>query len=99
VNGGRFRGISDEEMELWNECARLMANAIIYFNWKVLSNLLESFERLGKDELADTIKRASQVAWRNINFRRKYLFAVEGKAPDIEDLMGSIEGYMLNSAK
>ena len=44
VNGDRFRGNSDEEIELWNECARLMANAIIYFNSKVLSNLLESFE-------------------------------------------------------
>ena len=44
VNGDRFRGNSDEEIELWNECAGLMANAIIYFNSKVLSNLLESFE-------------------------------------------------------
>jgi TnpA family transposase len=99
VNGDRFRGNSDEEIELWNECARLMTNAIIYFNSKVLSNLLESFERQGKDELADTIKRASPVAWQNINFRGKYLFAEEGDAPDIEDLMASIEDYIPNSEK
>jgi TnpA family transposase len=41
-NGERFRGNSDEEIELRNECARLMAKAIIYFKSKVLSNLLQS---------------------------------------------------------
>jgi TnpA family transposase len=40
VNGDRFRGNSDKEIQLWNECARLVANAIIYFNSKVLSRLL-----------------------------------------------------------
>jgi TnpA family transposase len=44
VNGDRFRGNSDEEIQIWNESARLVANAIIYFNSKVLSNLLDSFE-------------------------------------------------------
>ena len=48
VNGDQFRGNSDEEIEPWNECARLMANAIIYFNSKVLSYLLQSFEHHGK---------------------------------------------------
>lgn len=76
-----------------------MANAIIYFNSKVLINLLESFERQGKDELTDTIKRASPVAWRNINFREKYLFVGEGEAPDIEGLMASIEDDIPNPDK
>ncbi|MEL0638569.1 hypothetical protein V6259_17610 [Marinomonas sp. TI.3.20] len=45
-------------------------------------------------ELAETIKRASPVAWQNINFKGKYLFAEEGEAPDIEYLMASIEDYV-----
>ncbi|RLA42619.1 MAG: hypothetical protein DRR42_23110, partial [Gammaproteobacteria bacterium] len=36
---------SDEEILLWNECARLVTNAIIYFNSSVLSYLLRSFEQ------------------------------------------------------
>lgn len=32
VNGDQFRGSSDEEIQLWNECARLVTNAIVYFN-------------------------------------------------------------------
>ena len=34
ANGDRFRSNSDGEIELWTECARLMANAVIYFNSK-----------------------------------------------------------------
>jgi len=94
VNGDRFRGNSDEEIELWNECARLMANAIIYFNSKVLSNLLQSFEHQGRDKLAETIKRASPVAWQSINLKGKYLFGKTGETPDIEYLMAPIEEYV-----
>jgi len=94
VNGDRFRGNSDEEIELWNECARLMANAIIYFNSKVLSNLLQSFEHQGRDDLVETITRASPVAWQSINLKGKYLFGQTGETPDIEYLMAPIEEYI-----
>ena len=94
VNGDRFRGNSDEEIELWNECARLMANAIIYFNSKVLSNLLQSFEHQGKDKQAETIKRASPVAWQSINLKGKYLFNQSSEMLDIEYLMAPIEEYI-----
>jgi len=99
VNGDRFRGNSDEEILIWNECARLMTNAIIYFNSKVLSNLLDSFEYQGKTELADTLKRASPVAWQNINIRGTYLFDNVGEMPKFEDLMATIEGYLPAEAK
>ncbi len=94
VNGDRFRGGSEEEIELWNECARLIANATIYFNSKVLSNLLQSFEHQGKQELAETIKRASPVAWQSINLKGKYLFGQTDQAPDIEYLLAPIEEYV-----
>lgn len=94
VNGDRFRGNSDEEIELWNECARLIANAIIYFNSKVLSYLLQSFEHHGKTKLVETIKRASPVAWQSINLKGKYLFGQTGETPDIEYLMALIDEYV-----
>lgn len=55
VNGDRFRGNSDEEIQLWNECARLMANAIIYFNSSVLSRLLDSFERQADQQKIEVV--------------------------------------------
>ena len=81
VNGDRFRGNSDEEIQIWKESDRLVANAIIYFNSKVLSNLLDSFEEQRNDRYQETVKRASPVAWENINFRGTYTFAPTGELP------------------
>ena len=76
-----------------------MANAIIYFNSKGLSNLLQSFKHHGKAKLAETIKRASPVAWQSINLKGKYLFSQTGETPDIEYLMESIDEYVPLSEK
>jgi TnpA family transposase len=62
VNRDRFRGNSDEEIQLWNECARLVANAIIYFNSSVLSRLLDSFEHQYDLQKIEIAKQASPVA-------------------------------------
>lgn len=78
VNSDRFRGNSDEEIQIWNESARLVANAMIYFNSKVLSNLLDSFEGYGDAMSLETVKRASPVAWETINLRGRYTFAPTG---------------------
>jgi len=93
INGDRFRGNSDEEIQLWNECARLMANAIIYFNSNVLSRLLDSFERQGNQEKIEIVKQASPVAWYNINLKGTYNFELSDDLPNLEEMMRSIDGY------
>jgi len=93
VNGDRFRGNSDEEIQLWNECARLVANAIIYFNSSVLSRLLDSFERQGDQQKIELVKQASPVAWYNINLKGTYNFELSDDLLNIEEMMRSIEGY------
>jgi len=50
VNGNRFSGKNDDEINLWNECARLISNAIIYFNSLLLTNLLEHFGKTGEEK-------------------------------------------------
>ncbi len=62
VNGNRFRGKNDDEISLWNECARLLTNAIIYFNSLILTRLLEYFEQKGDDKKLQIIKQESPVA-------------------------------------
>jgi TnpA family transposase len=94
VNGDQFRGSSDEEIVLWNECARLVTNAIIYFNSSILSQLLTSFEYQGDATRLEIVKQASPVAWHNINLKGTYLFELSEKLPDLEELMRSIEGYL-----
>ena len=93
VNGDRFRGNSDEEIQLWNECARLVANAIIYFNSSVLSRLLESFENQNDLDRLEIVLKASPVAWFNINLKGTYHFEFSDQLPDIDELMSEIDGY------
>ena len=93
VNGDRFRGNSDEEINLWNECARLVSNAIIYFNSWVLSELLDNFEKRGKTDWLEIVKKSSPVAWYNINFKGIYLFDDKKNIPSMKELMKTIDGY------
>lgn len=93
VNGDQFRGNSDEEIELWNECARLVTNAITYFNSSVLSRLLDSFERQGDHKKIEIVKQSSPVAWYNINLKGTYNFELSDDLLNLEEMMRSIDGY------
>ena len=57
-----FREKSDDEIVLWNEIARLLANAIIYFKSMILNRLLEYFEKEGDAKKLEIIKQLSPVA-------------------------------------
>ena len=87
VNGNRFQGRSDEEIVLWNECARLLTNAIIYFNSLILTRLLEHFEATGDDKKLEIIKQVSPVAWHNINLNGTYSFSFEQNLLDLDEIM------------
>jgi len=90
VNGNRFRGSSDYEISLWNECARLLTNAIIYFNSTILTHLLTYFESIGDEKRLETTKQVSPVAWHNINLNGTYSFDFEQRSIDIEEIMRQI---------
>jgi Tn3 transposase DDE domain len=88
LNGNRFRGSSDYEISLWNECARLLTNAIIYFNSMILSRLLAHFEGAGDDKKLAVTKQLSPVAWHNINLNGAYSFSFDQNMIDIEVVCG-----------
>jgi TnpA family transposase len=90
VNGNRFRGSSDYEIRLWNECARLLTNAIIYFNSAILTHLLTHFEQFGDEERLKVTKQVSPVAWHNINLNGTYRFDLEKNPIDIAVILRQI---------
>ncbi|MCB0605450.1 MAG: Tn3 family transposase [Saprospiraceae bacterium] len=80
VHGGKFRGRNDKEIALWNECARLMANCMIYYNARILNSLLTKLEKEGNEKLIEKLKYISPVAWVNINLYGYYKFEEATKA-------------------
>ena len=81
-------------METYNECNRLIANCIIYYNAALLSNLYKTFNKQGYQEQCDLIKRLSPVAWQHINLIGKYEFYLNQKTINIQVL---IEKVLSNS--
>jgi len=74
VGGNKFRGTTELELQVWNECVRLIANCIIYYNTLILSKIYETQEKLGNLQALEFIKRLSPIAWRHINLGGKYEF-------------------------
>ncbi len=87
VNGNRFRGSSDQEIDIWNECARLLTNAIIYFNSLILSKLLVHFRTIGDEKNLALVKKVSPVAWVNVNLNGTYSFSSERNVINMADIL------------
>jgi len=64
--GGKkeLTGKTDIEVEISNQCARLIANAIIYYNSAILSQLLTKLEASGNAKALALLKQISPAAWR-----------------------------------
>ncbi len=91
VHGQNFRGKNAKEIEIWNECGRLLANCIIYYNAKLLNTLLEKLQKEGNEKLIDALKYVSPVAWINVNLYGFYTFETDEPIQiDMEKLADSI---------
>jgi len=74
ANFGKLRFRTEYEQQLWNECGRLIANCIVYYNIAILSNLLSYKEKNDNIQDAEMIKRISPIAWQHINLHGRYEF-------------------------
>lgn len=80
---GKFRVDSAEEQQLWSECSRLVANAIIFYNSFLLSELLTQMEKDNLPHLVEKIKTISPIAWRHINLSGRFEFITKKKSLNI----------------
>jgi TnpA family transposase len=89
--GGKkeLTGQTDIDIEISNQCGRLMANAIIYYNAAILSRLLERCH--GKPKALARITSTSPVAWRHLLLGGHYTFADGGKTIDLDALLDGLD--------
>lgn len=90
INGNQFRGGTDYQIEQWNDCARVIANCIIYYNSALLSSLIEQFEKRKEPKVVEMISNLSPVAWSHIQLAGKYSFGDEKMSIDIEKMLSGI---------
>jgi hypothetical protein len=78
---------TEAEQQIWNECSRLIANAIIYYNnTLLLSRVYEQKLAAGDLEAVKILKGTSPVAWRNVNLIGNFDFTISSMPVDIEAL-------------
>lgn len=74
VNGGKFRVRTEAEQHLWNECSRLIANAIIYYNTALISKVYAQKLAAGDEAAIDILRSISPVAWQHVNLFGSFEF-------------------------
>jgi TnpA family transposase len=87
VNGGKFRVKTEAEQQLWNECSRLITNAIIYYNTVLLSRVYEQKLATNDQEAQSIIKGISPVAWQNVHLFGSFEFNSSSSKVDINALV------------
>jgi hypothetical protein len=84
-------GRTDIQIEISNQCARLIANAVIYYNSAILSRLLAKYEKSGNTKALAMIKKISPAAWRHILLNGHYTFRSDGKVIDLDAIVAGLD--------
>lgn len=93
ISGRKLIGRNEIELIINNECARLLAICIIFYNASLLSGIYEHCKNNGMLEECKKIIRLSPVAWLHINLIGKYEFT---NNVVLLDLQGIIAQSVLN---
>lgn len=91
--GGKkeLTGRTDIEIEISKQCARLIANAIIYYNSTILLHLLTKCEASGNAKAAALITRISSEVWRHILLNGHDTFNNGGTIVDLGTLLAGLD--------
>jgi len=91
--GGKkeLTGRTDIELEISNQCGRLLANAIIYYNSAILSRLLTRYEASGNTKARALITQISPAAWRHILLNGHYRFHSDGTLIDLDAIVARLD--------
>jgi TnpA family transposase len=83
-------GRGDRELEISNQCGRLIANAIIHYNSAILSKLKIKYEAEGNHKALARLKKISPVAWRHIHFQGHFIFSNNAKLIDLDMIVNNL---------
>jgi TnpA family transposase len=91
--GGKkeLTGRTDLAVEISNQCARLIANAIVLYNSAILSRLLVRAEACGSKKMLDLATSTSPVAWQHVHLGGRYAFRDAGQAIDLDAVLQGMD--------
>jgi len=89
--GGKkeLTGRTDLDIETSNQCGRLVANAILFYNSAILSRLL--VKGAGNPKALELITSMSPAAWRHVHLGGHYTFRGDGPAIDLDAIIQGLD--------
>ena len=90
VSSRKLVGKTEKELTINNECARLLANCIIFYNASILSKLYCYYKSKKMIEECEDIVRFSPVAWQHINLIGTYEFGDSAESLDLQGIVESL---------
>lgn len=91
LGGNQFRGRSPEEMNMWNSCANLLANCIVYYNALIMSSFKTYCLESGNGDQIEHLRSISPASWENITLNGFYDLADNDEHWDIESNMKDLK--------
>ena len=91
--GGRKKlyGKTALDIEVSNQCGRLVASAIIYYNSLILSGIIEANKQNKNfNKIARKLRKISPIAWQHIHFLCQYIFKGNDNTIDINEILKTI---------
>ena len=91
LGGNQLRGRSPEEMDMWNSCANLLANSIVYYNALIMSSYKSYCLDTENEEQIKHLGAISPASWENVILNGFYDLADNDDHWDIESKLGNIQ--------
>ncbi|CAJ0715107.1 Tn3 family transposase ISPsy42 [Ralstonia edaphis] len=87
--GGKkeLTGRTDLEIEISNQCGRLVGNAIVFYNSAILSRLLAKADGTGNKSARALAVSTSPVAWQHVHLGGRYAFRDGGLVIDLDTML------------
>ena len=90
LGGNQFRGRNPEEMAMWNSCANLLANCIVYYNALIMSSFKSYCLDTGDEDQIKHLRSISPASWENIILNGYYDMSDNDAHWNIESDMKSL---------
>ncbi len=92
-NAGKLHYGTEADQELWSECSRLLANAILFYNMLLIADAIAVREARGDAVGAARLLTVSPIAWVHVNLYGRYLFDNEPATIPLAALVEALAQY------
>ena len=83
-------GKTDIDIQISNQCSRLIANVIIYYNSAILSRLLDKYQASKNAKALALLKKIFPTAWQHIYFHGHYTFCGRRIPIDLDAILANL---------